>query len=41
MQLVSDPTEAAHSMDIVYNIADAINKIGFGLVIYALSRTED
>jgi hypothetical protein len=28
-------------MDIVYNIADAINKIGFGLVIYALSRKED
>jgi hypothetical protein len=26
-------------MDIVYNIADAINKIGFGLVIYALSRS--
>ncbi|MEY3598137.1 MAG: hypothetical protein RL521_559, partial [Bacteroidota bacterium] len=25
----------------VYNIADAINKIGFGLVIYSLSRTED
>jgi sensory rhodopsin len=24
------------SMDIVYNIGDAINKIGFGLVIYAL-----
>jgi len=28
-------------MDIVYNIADAINKIGFGLVIYTLSRNED
>jgi bacteriorhodopsin len=25
-------------MDVVYNIADAINKIGFGLVIYSLSR---
>ena len=25
-------------MDIVYNIGDAVNKIGFGLVIYALSR---
>ncbi|MFD2550752.1 bacteriorhodopsin-like [Bizionia sediminis] len=25
------------SVDIVYNIADAINKIGFGLVIYALA----
>ncbi|MFM7768859.1 MAG: bacteriorhodopsin, partial [Bacteroidota bacterium] len=41
IQLVSDPAAAAHSMDIVYNIADAVNKIGFGLVIYALSRTED
>lgn len=25
------------SMDIVYNIGDAINKIGFGLVIYSLA----
>ncbi len=25
-------------MNIVYNIGDAVNKIGFGLVIYALSR---
>ena len=25
-------------MDIVYNIGDAVNKIGFGLVIYSLSR---
>jgi sensory rhodopsin len=41
MQLVSDPAAASHSMDIVYNIADAINKIGFGLVIYTLSRNED
>ena len=38
LQLVSDPAAAAHAMDSVYNIADAINKIGFGLVIYALSR---
>ncbi|MEM7103632.1 MAG: bacteriorhodopsin-like [Bacteroidota bacterium] len=28
---------AASSMDIIYNIGDAINKIGFGLVIYALA----
>ena len=28
------------SMDIIYNIGDAINKIGFGLVIYSLSRKE-
>ena len=25
------------SVDVVYNIADAINKIGFGLVVYALA----
>jgi len=29
------------SMDVVYNIGDAINKIGFGLVIYALAQTDD
>ena len=28
------------SMDIVYNIGDAINKIGFGLVIYALAQSD-
>ncbi len=41
IQLVSDTAAALQAMDIVYNIADAINKIGFGLVIYALSRTDD
>ena len=41
IKLVSNPDAAAHAMDIVYNIADAINKIGFGLVIYSLSRTEE
>jgi bacteriorhodopsin len=41
IQLVSDPAAASHSMDIVYNIADAVNKIGFGLVIYALSRNSE
>ena len=41
IQLVDNPEAAAHAMDIVYNIADAINKIGFGLVIYALSRSEE
>ncbi len=40
MQLVSDPAAAVKSMDIVYNIGDAINKIGFGLVIYALSQSD-
>lgn len=41
IRLVEDPEAAAQAMDIVYNIADAINKIGFGLVIYTLSRSED
>lgn len=41
IQLVSDQAAASHAMDIVYNLADAVNKIGFGLVIYILSRTED
>jgi sensory rhodopsin len=41
LQLVSDTKAAIHAMDIVYNIADAINKIGFGLVIYVLSRSEE
>jgi sensory rhodopsin len=41
MKLVQDKAAALHSMDIVYNIADAINKIGFGLVIYALSRNSE
>ena len=39
MQIVADPQAAAASMDIIYNIGDAINKIGFGLVIYSLSRS--
>ena len=39
--LFSDKIAATHAMDIVYNIADAINKIGFGLVIYALSRSSE
>ncbi|MBM3160965.1 MAG: rhodopsin [Bacteroidetes bacterium] len=37
---VTDPKEAAVAMDIAYNIADAINKIGFGLVIYTLAKSE-
>lgn len=40
-QLVADPAAAQASMDIIYNIGDAINKIGFGLVIYALSRSDN
>ena len=37
MQLVSDPAAASAYMDVVYNIGDAVNKIGFGLVIYSLA----
>ncbi|MAZ96276.1 MAG: rhodopsin [Flavobacteriales bacterium] len=37
MQLVSDPEAASAYMDVVYNIGDAVNKIGFGLVIYSLA----
>lgn len=38
MELVSDRAAASAAMDIVYNIGDAVNKIGFGLVIYSLTR---
>jgi len=41
LHFVEDTAAASHAMDIVYNIADAINKIGFGLVIYTLSRTSE
>ncbi|NBX39334.1 MAG: hypothetical protein EBR54_07995, partial [Flavobacteriia bacterium] len=27
-------------MDVVYNIGDAVNKIGFGLVIYTLAKSD-
>ncbi len=37
LQLVADAKAAQESMDIVYNIGDAINKIGFGLVIFSLA----
>ncbi|MEL7119146.1 MAG: bacteriorhodopsin-like [Bacteroidota bacterium] len=29
-----------NSMDIIYNIGDAVNKIGFGLVIYSLAASK-
>ncbi|MGF1534299.1 MAG: bacteriorhodopsin-like [Bernardetiaceae bacterium] len=28
------------SMDLIYNIGDAVNKIGFGLVVYATAKAE-
>jgi hypothetical protein len=33
---VLDPS----SIDLIYNLADAINKIGFGLVIYSVAVAE-
>ena len=30
----------ASTLDIWYNIADAINKIGFGLVVYTIAISE-
>ena len=33
-QLVSDIGAAQQAMNVVYNIGDAVNKIGFGLVVY-------
>ena len=41
MEIVADRAAARQAMDIVYNIGDAVNKIGFGLVIYALSRSDE
>ena len=32
--------DGALSMDVIYNIGDAINKIGFGLVIYSLAVSD-
>ena len=29
-----------HDLDLIYNIGDAINKIGFGLVVYGIARSE-
>jgi bacteriorhodopsin len=40
MVLVDDVAAAQHAMDIVYNIGDAVNKIGFGLVIYSLAQSD-
>jgi sensory rhodopsin len=38
-QPVTDAAAATGAMDIVYNIGDAVNKIGFGLVIYSLATS--
>lgn len=31
---------SSSSLDLVYNVGDAINKIGFGFVVYALAKSE-
>ena len=38
--LVEDAKAATAWMDIIYNIGDAVNKIGFGLVIYSLATSK-
>jgi sensory rhodopsin len=38
-QISADLDAAAGAMNVIYNIGDAINKIGFGLVIYTLATT--
>lgn len=30
----------SHNVDLFYNIADAVNKIGFGLVVYSIAKAE-
>jgi bacteriorhodopsin len=37
LTLVDDIDSAQMAMNVVYNIGDAVNKIGFGLVIFALA----
>ncbi|MBS3739160.1 bacteriorhodopsin-like [Mesohalobacter halotolerans] len=37
VQLVSDIDAAQQAMNVVYNIGDAVNKIGFGLVVFSLA----
>jgi bacteriorhodopsin len=34
------PVLSGLSLDVVYNIGDAVNKIGFGLVIYVLAQSD-
>lgn len=29
-----------HDLDLIYNLGDAVNKIGFGLVVYGIARSE-
>ena len=36
--VLSNSTELAANMNVVYNIGDAINKVGFGLVVWNLAK---
>jgi bacteriorhodopsin len=36
----SDPKESAGMLNIVYNLADVVNKIGFGLIIWSVAVSE-
>jgi len=35
-----DPKESANSLNIIYNLADVLNKIAFGLIIWNVAKTE-
>ncbi len=36
----NDPTASANSLNLIYNLADVVNKIGFGLIIWAVASRE-
>jgi bacteriorhodopsin len=36
----SDPTESMKALNIVYNLADVLNKIAFGVIIWSVAVTE-
>jgi len=35
-----DPTASANALNIIYNLADFLNKIAFGLIIWHVAVTE-
>jgi hypothetical protein len=36
--VLSNSVELASKMNVIYNIGDAVNKIGFGLVVWNLAK---
>ena len=36
----NDPASSASTLNLIYNLADVVNKIGFGLIIWALAARE-